>query len=331
MEMPSGTIGTHVEGHLPRFDGATTWLGSPPLTPEGLGGKVVLVDFWTFTCINWLRTAPYIRAWAQKYRAAGLVVIGVHTPEFGFEHDLDRVRSEIERRGIDYPVAVDNDYAIWSAFSNHYWPALYAVDAQGAIRHHHFGEGEYERIERVIQELLAESGAGGVDGGLVSVEGEGDEAAADWGALESPETYLGYERTDSFASPGGATLDEARTYSLPSDLQLHHWALSGAWTLGPGAVSLDAAGGGIAFRFRARDVHLVTGPVASHAPVPFQVTIDGEPPGASHGTDVGPDGRGVAAERRLHQLVRQRGGVRECTFEVTFAEAGVAAYVFTFG
>lgn len=317
--------------HLPRLDGATTWLGSPPLHPDELRGRVVLVDFWTFTCINWLRTAPYIRAWATKYRAGGLVVIGVHTPEFGFEHDVDRVRAEIERRGIDYPVAVDNDYAIWTAFGNHYWPALYAVDATGAIRHHHFGEGEYERTERVLQDLLAEAGAGGVDRGLVRVEGEGDEAAADWDALGSPETYLGYERTDSFASPGRATLDEPRAYAVPPDLPLNHWALSGTWTLGPGAVSLGAGGGGIALRFRARDVHLVMGPEAQRAPLPFRVTLDGDPPGDAHGTDIGPDGHGVAAERRLHQLVRQRGTVLERTVEVTFDTAGAAAYVFTFG
>jgi thiol-disulfide isomerase/thioredoxin len=331
MGMLSGTAGARVEGHLPRFDGATAWLGSPPLSASDLRGKVVLVDFWTFTCINWLRTAPYIRAWADRYRADGLVVIGVHTPEFGFEHDVDSVRAVIANRGIDYPVVVDNDYAVWTAFGNHYWPALYFVDAEGAIRHHHFGEGEYARSERVIQELLAEAGARDVDRRAVTVEGTGDEAEADWGALGSPETYLGYERTDNFASPGRAALNEPRAYAVPEELHLNQWALSGTWTLEAGGISLNEPAGGIAFRFRARDVHLVMGPTAAGHPVPFRVTLDGEPPGAAHGTDVGEDGEGVATERRLHQLVRQPEVVGERTFEVTFAEPGVGAYVFTFG
>jgi len=316
---------------LPQLDGATAWLNSPPLAPEDLRGRVVLVDFWTFTCINWLRTAPYIRAWAQKYEARGLTVIGVHTPEFGFEHDVERVRAVVRDRGIEYPVAVDDDYAVWSAFSNHYWPAIYIADAAGAIRHQHFGEGEYERTEQVLQQLLAEAGARAADDDLVTVEGTGDEAPADWGALASPETYLGYERTDSFASPGGAVLDAPHAYAAPADLPLNHWALSGTWMLEPGGVVLEDAGGGIAFRFRARDVHLVMGPVAPAPPVAFRVTIDGEAPGAAHGADVDADGRGVAAERRLYQLVRQPGAVGEHTFEVTFAAPGVRAYVFTFG
>ena len=331
MQMFSGTAGARVEGHLPQLDGATEWLNSPPLSPSDLRGEVVLVDFWTFTCINWLRTAPYIRAWAQKYRAQGLVVIGVHTPEFGFERDVDSIRAVIEHRGIDYPVAVDSEYAVWTAFGNHYWPALYFVDAEGAIRHHHFGEGEYERSERMIQQLLTEAGARDVDAALVAVEGDGDEAPADWGALGSPETYLGYERADSFASPEGAALDAPRTYSVPPQLTLNHWALSGTWTLEPGGIALNAPGGGIAFRFRARDVHLVMGPTAAGRAVPYRVTIDGEPPGSAHGTDVDADGRGVASERRLHQLVRQRERVSEHTFEVTFAGPGAGAYVFTFG
>jgi len=320
-----------VEGHLPRLDGATTWLGSPPLDADAVRGKVVLVDFWTFTCINWLRTAPYIRAWAEKYRAAGLVVIGVHTPEFGFEQDVGRVRDVIERRGIRYPVAVDNDYAVWSAFSNHYWPALYVIDAEGAIRHHHFGEGGYERSERVIQELLAEAGARDLDTSLLTVEGAGDEAPADWGALGSPETYVGYERADNFASPGGAAFDEPRTYQLPPELTLNHWALSGTWTVEAGAVALNEPGGGVAFRFRARDLHLVMGPAAPDQRVAFRVTIDGEAPGPARGADVGEDGRGVATERRLHQLIRQREPVGDRTFEIVFEEPGLAAYVFTFG
>ncbi len=238
----------------------------------GLRGKVVLVEFWTYTCINWLRTLPYVRAWAEKYKDHGLVVIGVHTPEFAFEKDLDNVRRAVKDMRVDYPVAVDNDYAVWRAFKNQYWPALYFVDAQGRIRHHHFGEGEYEQSERVIQQLLAEAGAGGVGQELVSVDAGGIEVAADWGSLKSPENYVGYERTENFASPGGAAPDKRRIYAVPAQLSLNQWALSGDWTVGRQATVLNTADGRIAYRFHARDLHLVMGPAARGTPVRFRVT-----------------------------------------------------------
>jgi len=326
-----GSHSLRVEGHLPGFDGATSWLNSPPLTVDDLRGKVVVVQFWTFTCINWLRTLPYVRAWSEKYRGDGLVVVGVHTPEFDFERDVDGIREATRRRGIEYPVAVDSDYAVWRLFANQYWPALYFVDAEGAIRHHHFGEGEYERSERVIQALLAEAGAGDVDQGVVAVDGVGEEAAPDWDDLRSPETYVGYERGDNLASPGGAVLDEPHAYAAPARLRLNQWALSGDWTVRRNGAELNEAAGRIAFRFRARDLHLVMGPTSPGASGPFRVTIDGRPPGASHGTDVDEEGNGVASERRLYQLVRQSGAVDEHTFEIAFRDPGAGAYVFTFG
>ena len=270
---------------MPSLDGANGWLNSEPLSPAGLRGHVVLVDFWTFTCINWLRTEPYVRGWSRAYRDDGLVVIGVHTPEFSFEHEIDRVRRATEEREIDYPVAVDNDYEIWSAFSNHYWPALYFVDANGNIRDHHFGEGRYEESERVIQRLL------GVEREPVRVEGIGVEAEADWANLRSPETYLGYGRGERFASPDGAALDLRREYQLPERLSLNQWALAGAWTIGPERAVLDQAGGSIAYRFHARDAHLVASPGARE-PIPFRVLLDGAAPGPSHGGDVDEDGTG---------------------------------------
>ena len=283
-----------------------------------------LVNFWTLTCINWLRTEPYVRAWSQAYRDDGLVVIGVHTPEFTFEHEIDRVRQATEEREIDYPVAVDNDYEVWSAFDNHYWPALYFVDTDGIIRDHHFGEGRYEQSERVIQRLL------GVERELVSVEGLGVEAEADWDHLRTPETYLGYGRSEHFASPGGAAFDERRAYELPERLRLNHWALAGEWTIGRENVVLDQAGGSIAYRFHARDAHLVLSPGARE-PIPFRVLLDGEAPGPSHGVDVDEDGNGVLVDGRLYQLVREHDAVRERTLEITFLEPGAEAYVFTFG
>jgi thiol-disulfide isomerase/thioredoxin len=327
----AGSDSLRAEGHLPGFDGTTSWLNSPPLTVDELRGQVVLVQFWTFTCINWLRTLPYVRAWAEKYRDHGLVVVGVHTPEFDFERDVDSIRASTEQRGIDYPVAVDSDYAVWRLFANQYWPALYFADAEGAIRHHHFGEGEYETSERVIQALLAEAGSGDVDQGLVAAEGVGDEAAPDWDDLRSPETYVGYERGDSLASPGGVVLDEPHVYTAPEGLRLNQWALAGEWTVGRSGAVLNGADGRIAFRFRARDLHLVMGPTSPNASVQFRVTIDGQAPGSSHGTDTDEDGNGVASGRRLYQLIRQRGAVGEHTFEVAFDEGGVGAYVFTFG
>jgi thiol-disulfide isomerase/thioredoxin len=310
--------------HMPSLGGAAEWLNSEPLGPAELRGHVVLVDFWTLTCINWLRQEPYVRAWSQGYRNDGLVVIGVHTPEFSFEHEIDRVRQALTERGIDYPVAVDNDYEIWSAFANHYWPALYFVDADGIIRDQHLGEGRYEQSERVIQRLL------GVERELVSVEGVGVEAEADWDHLRTPEAYLGYQRSEHFASPDGAAYDERRAYELPERLHFNEWALAGEWTIGPENVVLDQAGGSIAYRFHARDAHLVLSPGARE-PIPFRVLLDGAAPGPSHGVDVDEDGNGVLRDARLYQLVRQHNAVRERTLEITFLEPGAEAYVFTFG
>ena len=309
---------------MPSLGGATEWLNSEPLTPAELHGRTVLVNFWTLTCINWLRQEPSVRAWSQAYRNDGLVVIGVHTPEFTFEHDIDRVRHATKERAIDYPVAVDNDYAIWSAFDNHYWPALYFVDAEGTIREQHFGEGRYEQSERVIQQLL------GVERELVSVEGLGVEAEADWDHLRTPETYLGYARSEHFASPDGAAFDEPRAYHLPDRLPFNHWALAGKWTIGREHVALDEAGGNIAYRFHARDAHLVLSPGA-RAPIPFRVLLDGAVPGLSHGVDVDEDGNGLLRDGRMYQLVRAHDTVRERRLEVTFLEPGAESYVFTFG
>jgi len=320
-----------IEGELPSLASATGWLNSPPLTAAGLRGGVVLVDFWTYTCINWLRTLPYLRAWAEKYQDHGLVVIGVHTPEFDFEHDLDNVRRAATDLRVNYPIAIDNDYAIWSAFDNHYWPALYFVDAQGQIRHHQFGEGQYEQSEMIIQQLLTKAGISGIGHELVSVDASGVEAAADWDSLWSPENYVGYERTENFASPGGAVLDTRHVYAAPARLRLNHWALAGDWTVERQAIVLHQAGGRIAYRFHARDLHLVMGPAARGTPVRFRVLIDGQPPGAAHGTDIDDQGNGTVTEQRLYQLIRQRGPVTERTFEITFLDPGVQAYAFTFG
>jgi thiol-disulfide isomerase/thioredoxin len=310
--------------HVPSLEGATEWLNSEPLTPESLRGRVALFDFWTLTCINWLRTEPHIREWSRAYRDDGLVMIGVHTPEFSFEHDIDLIRQAMRVREIDYPVIVDNDYRVWDAFTNNYWPALYFVDKEGIIRDHHFGEGRYERSERVIQQLL------GVERDLVSVEGVGVEAEADWDHLSTPETYLGYARGQSFASAAGAGFGERQTYEIPERLGYNQWALAGEWTIGSENVALEQAGGSIAFRFHARDAHLVLFAGAG-AEIPFRVSLDGEAPGASGGVDVDQDGNGVLREGRLYQLVRQDGDVRERMLEITFLEAGAEAYVFTFG
>jgi thiol-disulfide isomerase/thioredoxin len=309
---------------IPSLGGATEWLHSEPLGPAELGGSVVLVNFWTLTCINWLRQEPYVRAWSQAYRNDGLIVIGVHTPEFSFEHEIDRVRHATKARAIDYPVAVDNDYEVWSAFDNHYWPALYFIDTDGIIRDQHFGEGRYEQSERVIQQLL------GVERELVCVEGLGAEAQADWDHLRTPETYLGYWRSERFASPDGAAFDERRAYELPEPLRVNHWALAGEWTIGAENVELDQAGGSIAYRFHARDAHLVLAR-ASREPIAFRVLLDGEPPGPSHGVDVDEDGHGLLRDGRLYQLVREHDTVRERTLQITFLEPGAEAYAFTFG
>jgi thiol-disulfide isomerase/thioredoxin len=308
---------------MPSLGGATGWLNSEPLGPAELRGHVVLVNFWTLTCINWLRQEPYVRAWSQAYRDDGLVVIGLHTPEFSFEHEIDRVRQATNERGIDYPVALDNDYEIWSAFDNNAWPALYFVDTEGIVRDDHFGEGRYEESERVIQRLL------GVEREPVSVEGLGVEAEADWNNLRTPETYLGSGRSERFASADGA-FDERRGYQLPDRLRVNHWALAGEWTIGREKVVLDEADGSIAYRFHARDAHLVLSP-GPRGPIPFRLLLDGEAPRPSHGVDVDEDGNGVLREGRLYQLVRQHDGVRERTLEITFLEPGAEAYAFTFG
>ena len=318
-----------VEGKLPSLAGATGWLNSQPLAAAGLRGKVVLVDVWTYTCINWRRTLPYVRAWAGKYQGQGLVVIGVHTPEFGFEKNVDNVRRAIQDMKIEYPVAVDSDYAIWRALDNHYWPALYVVDAQGRIRHHQFGEGGYDKAERVIQQLLAEAGASGVDKGLVAVEGLGAEAEADWADLKSGENYLGSERTENFVSRG--PLDQRHSYAAPASLRLNHWALSGEWTVRRDAILVNAAKGRIAYRFHARDVHLVMGPAAPGASARFRVLIDGQPPGAAHGADVDDQGNGRVSGQRLYQLIRQAKPIGDRLFEIEFLDPGVEAFDFTFG
>ena len=327
----AGTAALPVEGHLPGFEGATGWLNSTPLTEADLRGKVVLTDFWTYTCINWLRTLGYVRAWAEKYEDQGLVVVGVHTPEFPFEKDPDNVREAAKDLRVGYPIALDSDYAVWRAFDNRYWPAVYIADAQGRIRHHQFGEGQYEECELVIQRLLREAGGEGIGDDLVSVAADGFEAQADWANLESPETYLGYEQAQNFASPGGAAFDEPRTYVAPDSLKLNRWALSGDWTIERRASVLNRADGRIAFRFHARDVHLVMRSQTPETTVPFRVLLDGARPGASHGLDVDEEGHGTLVQPRLYQLVRQQGSITDRTFEITFLAPGVEAYVFTFG
>ncbi len=323
----SSPVRLPIEGQLPSFEGATQWLNSPPLTPAALRGKVVLVDFWTYTCINWLRTLPYVRAWSEKYKDQGLVVIGVHTPEFGFEKDIGNIRREATAMQVDYPIAVDSDYAVWRAFKNHYWPALYFIDAQGRIRHHQFGEGDYAQSEKIIQQLLAEADHTGVSQDALSVDAPGIEAAADWNNLRSPESYLGYERAEHFDPIHAAP----RAYKLPGRLSLNRWALSGTWTTTQQAVVLNAAGGRIAYRFHARDLHLVLAPPSEGHPVRFHVTVDGASPGADHGIDVDADGSGKVDQPRLYQLIRQAGTVTDRTFEIEFLDPGLRAYVFTFG
>jgi thiol-disulfide isomerase/thioredoxin len=317
------------EGHMPGFDGATGWLNSPPLTAEELRGKVVLVDFWTYTCINWLRTLAYVRAWAEKYQERGLVVVGVHTPEFPFEREIDNVRRAVKDLDVGYPIALDSDYDVWRAFSNRYWPAVYIVDAEGRIRHHQFGEGGYDDCERGVQQLLREAGAEGVGDELVSVTPVGFEAQADWTNLRSPETYLGYAQGLNLASRGSAEIGRPARYELPDTLMPGQWALSGDWTIESGASVLNGGDGRIAFRFHARDVHLVLR--TPGAPMPFRVLIDGEPPAAAHGLDADEQGHGTVTDPRLYQLVRQPGPIADRTFEIAFTAPGVEAYVFTFG
>lgn len=320
-----------IEGELPSLGGATAWLNSPPLSAVGLRGKVVLIDFWTYTCINWLRTLPYVRAWAEKYREHGVVVIGMHSPEFSFEHDIDNVRRAARDMRVAYPIAIDNDYAIWNAFENHYWPALYLVDGQGRIRSHQFGEGTYEQSEMMIQQLLAEADISGIAHELVSVDAQGTEAAADWGDLRSPENYVGDARTENFASPGGAVVDQPRVYAIPAHFSLNQWALAGEWTVGREATLLNEANGRIAYRFHARDLHLVMGPAARGTSVRFRVFLDGQAPGAAHGSDVDDQGNGTVTDQRLYQLIRQPKPIADRQFEIEFLDAGVEAFAFTFG
>jgi cytochrome c biogenesis protein CcdA/thiol-disulfide isomerase/thioredoxin len=319
-----------IEGALPSLSGAVEWLNSPPLTAEGLKGKVVLVDFWTYSCINCLRAIPYVRAWAEKYKDQGLVVIGVHAPEFAFEKIIANVRTAVSDLKITYPVAIDNNYAIWRAFGNQYWPAHYFIDAQGRIRHHHFGEGDYDGSEKVIQQLLAEAGKTSVSTGLVAVSATGAEAPPDMNDVQSMETYIGYDRAENFASPGGAVQDARHVYAMGT-AKLNEWGLSGDWTIGKESAVLNAKDGGIVYKFHARDLHLVLGPAPDGGPIRFRVTIDGAAPGASHGADVDADGQGVVNGQRLYQLVRQSGGITNHVFEIRFLDPGVQAYAFTFG
>ncbi len=319
-----------VEGGFPPLSGAVEWLNSPPLTPEGLKGKVVLIDFWTYSCINCLRSIPYIKAWAEKYKDHGLVVIGVHTPEFAFERKVSNVQAAVADLKIGYPVAVDSEYAIWRAFDNEYWPAHYFIDAKGRTRYHHFGEGDYDESERVIQQLLAEAGYKDDSAALVSVKASGAEAAPSMIESQSPETYIGYSRAENFVSAGGAAKDKSHVYVAETP-KLDQWALSGDWTIGGENATLNQEGGRIVYRFRARDLHLVLGPATEGKRIRFRVTIDGMPPGADHGADVDADGYGAVDEHRLYQLIRESGGISDRTFEIEFLDPGVQAYAFTFG
>jgi hypothetical protein len=310
---------------------ATAWINSPALTAASLKGQVVLVQFCTFTCINWLRTLPYTRAWTQAYKSAGLVTIGVHTPEFEFEHDLDNVRRAIAALKVDYPIAVDNAYAIWGGFSNQYWPALYLLDGSGRVRHHQFGEGGYAESERMIQQLLTESGAHDVQHQPTPIEGRGIEAPADWPELRSAENYVGSERTEGFASPGGITSGRRRHYLAPRELRLNQWALEGEWTIEKGFIVSNQPNGQLQYCFHGRDLHLVMGPPAGARPVRFRVSLDGQPVARAHGGDVDEQGNGVAAEQRLYQLVRQPRPIADRVFQIEYLDAGVEAFSFTFG
>lgn len=317
-------------GEMPSLSGAVQWLNSPPLQAEALRGKVVLVDFWTYSCINCLRSLPYVKAWAEKYRDQGLVVIGVHAPEFAFERDVANVAKEAKKLGIDYPIAIDNNYRIWQAFNNQYWPAHYFIDANGRIRYQHFGEGDYAQSERVIQTLLRLAGGKDTSTAISQVHGQGVEQAASRQTDISPETYLGYQRAENFAS-APAVQDSAADYAASPLLSLNHWALAGNWTIGAERATLNTPDGRIVYRFHARDLHLVLGPAATGQPIAFKVTLDGKAPGEMHGVDVAPDGSGVITDQRLYQLIRQTDGAGEHTFSIEFERAGVSAYAFTFG
>jgi cytochrome c biogenesis protein CcdA/thiol-disulfide isomerase/thioredoxin len=328
-DQTAGTL--PVEGKLPPLDGAVQWLNSPPLDAQALKGKVVLVDFWTYSCINCLRSLPYVKAWAEKYRDQGLVVIGVHAPEFAFERNVDNVSKAMKDLGIHYPVAIDNDFKIWRAFNNEYWPAHYFADAQGRIRYHHFGEGEYAESERVIQQLLREAGAAKVADGLINAKAEGVQMAPDNNEVQSPETYVGYQRAEHFVPETALVPDQVATYNPPAQLALNDWSLGGQWHVGSERATASAPASRIVYRFHARDLHLVLGPGADGKPVRFKVLIDGKAPGDSHGMDVAPDGSGTVTDQRLYQLVRQNGGVTDRTFSIEFLDPGASAYAFTFG
>jgi cytochrome c biogenesis protein CcdA/thiol-disulfide isomerase/thioredoxin len=319
-----------VEDLSPSLDGAQQWLNSAPLTMEGLKGKVVLVDFWTYSCINCLRSIPYVRAWAEKYRDHGLVVIGVHAPEFAFERNVDNVTNAIKTLKIGYPVAIDNEYKIWRAFENEYWPAHYFIDANGKVRHHHFGEGDYAKSERIIQKMLVEAGNRNVPTDIVMVNASGAEAASNKRDVDSPETYIGYNRGDRFVSAGGVVQDASHAYSA-GELQLNEWSLVGKWTIGEERAQLDEQDGSIVYRFHARDLHLVLGPSMEGSKIRFRITIDGKPPGDAHGMDADPDGNGVVTTQRLYQLIRAPEPIADHTFEIRFLDPGVQAYAFTFG
>ena len=320
-----------VEGNLPSFSGGGEWINSPPLTPSGLRGKVVLVDIWNYSCINWIRQAPYVRAWAEKYKDRGLVVIGVHSPEFEFETNVDNVRRAAKAMSVAYPIVLDSEHKIWRAFDNEAWPALYFIDHLGRIRHHFYGEGAYDQAEEILQQLLAEAGHGDPSMTLVSVSPQGVEAPADWRSLRTAETYVGYERADGFVSPGGLVRDKSHVYTAPARLKLNQWALAGDWTVGRQPTVSNAANGRITIRFHARDLHLVMGAAALNAPVRFRVFLDGRPPGPAHGLDVNSQGEGVATEPRLYQLIRHQGPIVDHTFEIEFLDPGVETFSFTFG
>jgi cytochrome c biogenesis protein CcdA/thiol-disulfide isomerase/thioredoxin len=332
MAVPAGGDALPIEGELPSLAGATSWLNSPPLTAESLRGKVVVVDFWTYSCINCLRSLPYVKRWYEEYKDHGLVVLGVHAPEFAFEKDLDNVRRAVSDLGIHYPVALDNDYAIWRGFDNHYWPAHFFIDASGRIRAHHFGEGDYDESERIIRELLTQAGNTNLPApNALPAGAAGIEAAADSDHDQSGETYVGYGRAAGFSSPGGFAFDRSKTYTLPTSLGLNQWALAGSWKDDPEKARLEAAPGRIVFRFSARDLHLVMGSGGSAKPVRFRVQLDGAPPGANHGVDIDEQGNGVVREQRLYQLIRQTTPVGEHTFSIEFLDRDVEAYSFTFG
>jgi thiol-disulfide isomerase/thioredoxin len=329
--LPGDAAALPVEGDLPSFVGTTGWLNSEPLTPEGLRGQVVFVDFWTYTCVNWLRTLPYVRAWDAKYAAQGLTTIGVHTPEFDFEHDVDNIVAQARALRVPYPIAVDSDYGVWNAFDNHYWPAVYIADAQGRIRYHHFGEGEYAMQEMVIQQLLLEAGVEDVDPDLVSVDPVGLEVAADYQTLRSPETYLGYGQATGMAAPDGLRADESHDYTPPSRLGLNEWAPAGGWSISRRAATATAPNARLAIRFQARDVNLVMGPAVRGTTIPFRVRLDGQPATGAHGTDVDAEGNGDVAEQRTYQLIRQPAPISERVVEIEFLDSGVELFCFTFG